>query len=106
MSEESIECQFCGSGKVEVGTHWDVPGGYVRCECGAMMQKVGGTLEDAVRAWNQRVIREENVAWENWNYAILEEQRRRFFAASEIEKLEEEWKEKYAALKRSEGGEE
>ena len=53
-----LPCPFCLSEKVKTGEQWDSPGGYVRCKCGAMMQKIGGTEQEAIFAWNTRPVEE------------------------------------------------
>jgi Lar family restriction alleviation protein len=59
MNEETNKlkpdpCPFCGSSNLETGEVWDVPGGYVRCQCGAIMQCKEESESHAVNKWNKR----------------------------------------------------
>lgn len=56
-----LPCPFCGGDELSVGDCWDMPGGYVRCDCGCMLQlspRLRETSREkelaAVNQWNQR----------------------------------------------------
>lgn len=54
--DELRPCPFCGSHRIKMNRVYDTNEWYLRCEDCLIEQYLHGSLDEAIEAWNRRVI--------------------------------------------------